>query len=74
MAEDAQIPLGVSRTEGGDTHMAIVDGEPRECPNCGAALVPRFSGGSWGRPSSPATEYCRDCGQKYELRLVPVEK
>lgn len=74
MAEDAHLPIGLSREEGGGTRMAIVDDVPRECPKCGAALTAHASGSSsWGRPSRPLTKRCRECGQEYELRLVPVE-
>jgi len=72
--DDSYIPLGLSKEEGGGVSLSSLEYGVSECPACGDGYVsPSMSGGSRGKPSSPFTELCRNCGATFELRLVQTD-
>lgn len=69
--EDAAfLPLGYSQEEGGGASLSAVKGIGPECPKCEEGYIVTITkNSSWGRPSSPATSYCRECGTSFTLGL-----
>lgn len=72
--DDSYIPLGLSKEEGGGVSLSSPGYGGNECPSCGDGYISAsMVGGGWGSPSSPLTEYCRNCGATFELRLVQTD-
>jgi len=73
-SQDLFLPLGYSRTEGGGATLSAVEEIGPKCPKCNEGYIVNISKtSSWGKPSRPATAYCKKCNTSYTLGLKAQE-